>query len=50
MIEGSNTENLIADIGYNRAAIIEQARTQGIKVQIPPRGHRKHPRDCDLYF
>ena len=43
--------HLLADKGYDSAAIVEQARGQGMQAQIPPRKNRKEQRqyDKDLY-
>ena len=51
LIEGITAENLLADKGYDSDAIVEQAIQQGMKVQIPPRKHRKDQRgyDKELY-
>jgi transposase len=47
LIEGIRAENLLADKGYDSDAIVEQARQQGMKVQIPPRKNRKGQRVYD---
>ena len=38
---------LLADRGYDTDAIVAQAETQGIEPVIPPRRHRKEPRQYD---
>lgn len=43
-------EHLIADKGYDSDAIIEQARRQGMQVQIPSRKNRKALRDHDKHL
>ena len=47
LIEGIRAENLLADKGYDSDAIVEQARQQGMKAQIPPRKNRKGQRAYD---
>lgn len=49
--EGITAEQLLADRGYDRDAIVNQANQQGMQVVIPPRKNRKNPReyDVDLY-
>jgi transposase len=51
LIAGITAEYLLADRGYDSDAIIEQAKAQGQVPVIPPRKHRKIPReyDTDLY-
>jgi len=51
LIEGVSAGHLLADKGYDSDAIVEQARRQGMKVQIPPRKNRKDQRvyDKDIY-
>jgi hypothetical protein len=36
---------LVADKGYDSDAIVEHARAQDMQAQIPPRKHRKVPRE-----
>ena len=50
LIEDLNAEHLIADKGYDSDAIIHQAERQGMQAQIPPRKHRKAPRDYDKHL
>jgi transposase len=50
LIEGLEAEHLIADKGYDSNAIVEQAASQGMQAQIPPRSNRKQPRDYDKYL
>tara|TARA_B100000929_G_scaffold186466_1_gene147600 strand:- start:45 stop:398 length:354 start_codon:yes stop_codon:yes gene_type:complete len=47
LIHGIDAEHLIADKGYDSNAIVEQAQSQGMRVQIPSRVHRKTPRALD---
>jgi transposase len=51
LIEGLSAEYLLADKGYDSAAILDQAAAQGMKAVIPPRKNRKNQRtyDRDLY-
>jgi transposase len=50
LIEGLSAEHLIADKGYDSDAIVEQAKIQGMRAQIPPRKNRKIPRVCDQHL
>jgi transposase len=50
LIEGSRAEHLLADKGYDSDAIVEQARRQGMEVQIPPRKNRKEQRAYDKHL
>jgi transposase len=43
-------QHLIADKGYDSDAIVEQAISQGMQVQIPPRKNRTVLRDYDKYL
>ena len=38
---------LLADRGYDTNAIVAQAEVQGMEPVIPPRSHRKEPRNYD---
>jgi transposase len=49
-MEGIEAEHLIADKGYDSAAIIAQAHKQGMQVQIPPRKNRTEQRDYDKHL
>ncbi|CAM3210086.1 IS5 family transposase [Xenorhabdus nematophila] len=51
LIEGFDAEHLLADRGYDSDAIAEQAKNQGMEVQIPNRKNRKAQRkdDRELY-
>jgi transposase len=50
LIEGISAAHLLADKGYDSDAIIEQAQTQGMKAQIPPRKNRKEQREYDQHL
>lgn len=50
LIEGLKAEHLIADKGYDSNAIVEQANSQGMQAQIPPRKNRKQACDYDKYL
>ena len=50
LIEGLSAEHLIADKGYDSNAIVEQAISQGMLAQIPPRKNRKDARDYDEHL
>lgn len=50
LIEGFAAEHLIADKGYDRDAIMVQARKQGMNAVIPPRRNRKTPREYDAHL
>jgi len=51
LIEGIDAIALPADRGYDVNSIIEQARSMGMKIVIPPKKNRKEQRnyDKDLY-
>ena len=50
LIEGIDAEHLIADKGYDSDVIVEQAKSQGMQAQIPPRKNRKEQRDYDKHL
>jgi len=50
LIEGLEAEHLIGDKGYDSDAIVEQAASQGMQAQIPPRSNRKQLRDYDKHL
>jgi len=50
LIEGISADHLLADKGYDSDAIVEQARQQGMKAQIPPRKSRKEQREYDKHL
>jgi transposase len=50
LIEELEAEHLIADKGYDSNAIVEQATSQGMQAQIPPRNNRKQPRTYDKHL
>lgn len=47
MIEGLDAQYLLADKGYDSDAVVAQAEAQNMTVVIPPRRHRKQPRNYD---
>ena len=51
LIQGFDAEYLIADKGYDTNAIVQQAKSQNMKVVIPPKKNRTEQRiyDKDLY-
>jgi transposase len=51
LIEGLDAESLLADRGYDSNKIVKQAKSQGMKVVIPPKKNRKRKRgyDKELY-
>jgi transposase len=50
LIEGISAEHLLADKGYDRDALVEQAKGQGMSVVIPPRKNRKEQRIYDKHI
>ena len=47
LTEGLPAEYLLADKGYDTNAIVSGATARGMVPVIPPRSHRKEPRDYD---
>ncbi len=47
LIDGIDAEHLLADRGYNRNTVVEQAEKQGMAAQIPGRKNRKVKREYD---
>jgi transposase len=47
LIEGLSAGHLLADKGYDTDAIVQQAKDQGMKPQIPPKKNRKEQREYD---
>ncbi len=47
LIDGFLAEHLLADKGYDSDEIVAAALARGINPVIPPRSHRKDPRDYD---
>ena len=47
LIDGLVAESLLADRGYDTNAIVEQAYSQGIKPEIPPKNNRIQQREYD---
>ena len=50
LIAGIPAQHLIADKGYDSDVIVEQARSQGMQVVIPPRKNRKERREYDKHL
>ena len=50
LINGLSAQHLLADKGYDTNAIIEQAISQGMKPEIPPKRNRKEQREYDEYL
>jgi transposase len=50
LIAGYAIQALIADKGYDSAALIEALAALGIQVVIPPRSNRKEQRDYDRHL
>ena len=50
LIEDLPAQCLMADRGYDSAAVVTLAQRLGMEVVIPPRKHRKHPRAYDRYL
>ena len=50
LIEGIETEHLLADKGYDSNEIVETALAKGMNPVIPPRSNRKEPRSYDLFL
>lgn len=47
LIDGLKAEQVLADKAYDANSLCEKIEAQGGIVVIPPRRHRKHPRDHD---
>jgi putative transposase len=45
--DGFHADFVIADKGYDSATFVETLKGSGGAPVIPPRSHRKTPRDCD---
>ncbi len=50
LIEGLDTDFLLADRAYDTDEIIEQATTQGMTAVIPPKKNRKQQREYDKHL
>jgi transposase len=50
LVDGIDADVLIADKGYDTDKIEEMAQNRGMEVCIPPRKHRKKPRNYDEYL
>ena len=47
LIDRIGAQYLLADRGYDTDNIIRQAQSRGMEPVIPPRKHRRQPRDYD---
>ena len=47
LTEGFPAEYLLADQGYDTNSVVAGAIAQGVEPMIPPRSHRREPRDYD---
>ena len=47
LIDGIETEHLLADRGHDSNEVVEAASSGGMNPVIPPRSNRKKPRDYD---
>ena len=50
LIEGFESEYLLADRGYDMDAIIEASNSSGMIPVIPPKKNRKQQREYDAYL
>ena len=50
LLEGQAAEAVLADKGYDADYIVEAVREMGAEAVIPPRSHRRTPRDYDKYL
>jgi len=50
LFEGIAAEYLLADKAYDSDAIISQAKSQGMKIVIPPKANRKTQREFDRHL
>lgn len=50
LIQGINAERLLSDRGYDSDAIIEEAKSQGIAPEIPPKRNRKVQKEYDKHL
>ncbi|WP_460036244.1 IS5 family transposase, partial [Methylothermus subterraneus] len=50
LIEGIDAKYLLADKGYDRDALIAQAKEHGMEPVIPSRRNRRHRRACDKHW
>lgn len=49
LIEGFQTEAVIADKGYDSDAFVETIKHAGAEAIVPPRSNRKNPRTVDWH-
>ena len=47
LVSGFSAEAVVADKGYDSDAFVDQIEQSGAEAVIPPRRHRKEPRDYD---
>ncbi len=47
MMTDQDAENFIGDKGYDSDPLVQWLEQKGIRVVIPPRSSRNHPRDYD---
>lgn len=47
LIDGLEAEQVLADKAYDANSLCEKIQAQGAAVVIPPRRHRKQPREYD---
>jgi transposase len=42
-------EAIVGDKGYDSDRLVQAIRERGMEAIIPPRSHRKEPRECDWF-
>ena len=50
LLTGFTAEAVIADKGYDSNEIVDMVERSGAEAVIPPRKHRKRPRDYDRFL
>lgn len=50
LLKGGRAKAVLADKGYDADYVVEAIRSMGAEVVIPPRSHRKTPRDYDRHL
>ena len=50
LLEGQTADAVLADKGYDADYIVEAVLEMGAEAVIPPRSHRRTPRDYDAYL
>lgn len=50
LLEGLETERVIADKGYDSDELVSSVQAMGAEVVIPPRSNRIEPREYDREF